>query len=185
MERSLIVSPFIKKLMFYFSFSAIESMVCMAGSFFKFNPILHVTGIASWAVTGCLALLLDAFLCYGLWRTYQMDNAVTFRIPVIRYHRPEKRRRKRDHSGWVYLLKSPRNHYKIGHTNNPENRLRTFNVKLPFDVEYEHLIECKDRFIAERDLHALFAAKRINGEWFALDPDDIAFIKSKRKDSDL
>lgn len=81
-------------------------------------------------------------------------------------------------AGYVYLIVSDTGYYKIGRTNNPKNRIATFTVKLPFHVEYEHLIACPDMRSLERNLHQRFKHKRVGGEWFALDADDIAFIKS-------
>lgn len=81
--------------------------------------------------------------------------------------------------GFVYLLKSPSTgHWKIGRTRNPADRRKTFNVKLPFDVEYEHLIPSNDMNKAEAMLHAKYADKRLDGEWFDLDDNDIDWIKS-------
>lgn len=80
--------------------------------------------------------------------------------------------------GYIYLLKSTSGYWKIGRTRNPDDRIQTFTVKLPFEVEYEHLIPCSDCIIAERQLHAQFADKRVNGEWFALTPEDVEEIKS-------
>lgn len=80
--------------------------------------------------------------------------------------------------GYVYLLKSVTGFWKIGRTVNPKDRLKTFGVKLPFEVEYEHLIPCRDHIELERSLHKQFADKRVNGEWFDLSPEDIAVIKS-------
>lgn len=79
--------------------------------------------------------------------------------------------------GYVYLLQSPTGAYKIGRTINPANRLKTFTVKLPFEVEYICTIKTPDMVALEQELHARFASKRINGEWFALNDEDIAYIK--------
>ncbi len=54
----------------------------------------------------------------------------------------------------------------------------TFSVKLPFEVEYEHLIGCRDANQAEKWLHKIFESKRINGEWFTLTDEDVSWIKS-------
>ena len=79
--------------------------------------------------------------------------------------------------GFVYLLQSPTSAYKIGRTKNPDDRLKTFGVKLPFEVEYVCLIKTADMGALEAELHGYFADKRINGEWFNLTPDDVAQIK--------
>jgi hypothetical protein len=80
--------------------------------------------------------------------------------------------------GYVYLLKSVSGHWKIGRSGNPNNRLKTFGIQLPFEVEFEHLIQTCDMSKSEATLHAQFASKRVNGEWFNLSPDDVAYIKS-------
>lgn len=85
----------------------------------------------------------------------------------------------RDCSGFVYVLKEINGtHYKIGRTVDPDNRLRTFSVKLPFPVKFEHLIKCEDMYALERELHKRFLHKHINGEWFALDNEDLEYIRS-------
>jgi hypothetical protein len=79
--------------------------------------------------------------------------------------------------GYVYLIQSPSSLFKIGRAKTPENRLHTFSVKLPFEVVYIALVKTNDMIKLERDLHVKFASKRINGEWFALTPDDVNYIK--------
>lgn len=79
--------------------------------------------------------------------------------------------------GWVYLLKSPLGAFKIGRTKNPNDRLKTFKTSLPFEVEYLHLIETPDMVGLEQVLHLRYHNKRVNGEWFNLSPDDVAYIK--------
>lgn len=88
-----------------------------------------------------------------------------------------KRQEKRE--AWVYLLRSVSGHYKIGRAIDPNNRLKTFHVMLPFEVEFDCLIKSDDSeyVTLERSLHKRFADKRINGEWFALDSDDVAYIR--------
>jgi hypothetical protein len=85
----------------------------------------------------------------------------------------------RNRAGYVYILKQINGeHYKIGRTSNPDNRLATFNVKLPFPVEYEHLIQTDDMYALESELHQRYASKRVNGsEFFKLTPQDIQELK--------
>lgn len=85
----------------------------------------------------------------------------------------------RNTNGYVYLLEEVNGtHFKIGRTRNPDNRIRTFSVKLPYRVEYAHLIETDDMYTLEAELHARFAHCRVDGEWFALTPSDVNYIKS-------
>lgn len=81
-------------------------------------------------------------------------------------------------AGYVYLLKSPTGHYKIGCTSNPHNRAKTFGIQLPFEVEFLALIYFEDMYTLEAEMHEEFAHKRVNGEWFALDDADVEYIKS-------
>lgn len=80
--------------------------------------------------------------------------------------------------GFVYLIQSPTTAYKIGRTKNPRNRMKTFGIQLPFEVEYVCLIETNDMIGLEKELHERYANKRVNGEWFELSPHDVAEIKS-------
>ncbi|MEO0594759.1 MAG: GIY-YIG nuclease family protein, partial [Chloroflexota bacterium] len=86
----------------------------------------------------------------------------------------------KDRSGYVYLLKVKNRDdvYKIGRTKNPDNRLRTFSVKLPFPVDYEHLIQCDDMYALESELHARYADQRLDGEFFRLTPTNVQAIKT-------
>ncbi len=88
-------------------------------------------------------------------------------------------RSERDTEGYVYLLchETQPGVYKIGRTKYPDNRLKTFNVKLPFDVHFEWLIKCADMYALEDHLHARFAKNRIAGEWFNLSERDVLYIK--------
>lgn len=81
-------------------------------------------------------------------------------------------------SGYVYLIQSPTGSYKIGRTKDPSNRMKTFTVKLPFEVDYVCVIETADMYRLEGDLHLRFNSKRVNGEWFRLEPQDVEHIKS-------
>lgn len=101
-------------------------------------------------------------------------------IPNIldsRQHRLPRTRIQSPRAGYVYLLQSPTGAYKIGRSRNPQDRLRTFQIKLPFEVEYVCVIRCADMVALEAELHRAFEHKRLNGEWFALTGNDIEFIK--------
>lgn len=94
-----------------------------------------------------------------------------------RNRKPQSPKPPKDESGYVYLLKSENGHYKIGKAKNPDNRLKTFTVKLPFKVEYICTIQTVDMGELEAALHEQYETKRIDGEWFNLEPEDIEYIK--------
>lgn len=79
--------------------------------------------------------------------------------------------------GFVYLLRTSLDYYKIGCTTKPRNRLLTFGIQLPFEVELVCLIYTRDIYHMERELHSRFREQRERGEWFKLSADDVDYIK--------
>lgn len=92
--------------------------------------------------------------------------------------------RKREHeqrqkvSGYVYVLKSDAGEYKIGRTNNIESRIKAHQSQYPFRVSILSIIKTDDMNKLESELHNLYENKQIKGEWFNLDENDVAYIKS-------
>lgn len=80
---------------------------------------------------------------------------------------------------YVYLMMDTSNgFYKIGMSNNPEYRERTLQSEKP-TIEKVCAKEFPNRAIAsaiESALHKTYESKRIRGEWFALDADDVSAI---------
>jgi hypothetical protein len=120
------------------------------------------------------------------WGLQLADEALSGIADIERQNREDEERQRAKEAkangpnrGYVYLVKSPTGTYKIGRAKNPWNRVKTFGVKLPFEVELIHLIECEQYHDVEANLHARFASKRVNGsEFFALTDEDVAYIKS-------
>lgn len=84
--------------------------------------------------------------------------------------------------GYVYLLQhGSKREYKIGRTNNALRREGEINIELPHGVEPLHVISTDDAAGVENYWHRRFAAKRLNGEWFALTGDDVRAFKRWRK----
>jgi hypothetical protein len=111
----------------------------------------------------------------------KVDNMVTRLVNArIRAEQPKPAANKiqKNGSGFVYLLQSPSSAYKIGRAKDPANRAKTFGVQLPFEVEFIALIKTDDMYTLELELHAQYASKHINGEWFALDAADVEAIKA-------
>jgi hypothetical protein len=84
--------------------------------------------------------------------------------------------------GYVYLLKhGSRREYKIGRTNNPLRREGEVGIQLPERLQPMHYIKTDDPAGVEHYWHTRFAAKRKEGEWFALTADDVRAFKRWRR----
>jgi predicted transcriptional regulator len=105
--------------------------------------------------------------------------------PYKYYSKHNFQKPKRD--GYVYFIKEfHTNTYKIGKAKNIENRLRMFNVKLPFEWEMVHHIETSDYSLAEKLIHKMYDNKRIERtEWFELTKQNIKDIKDNKFDKEI
>ncbi|QHJ72266.1 GIY-YIG nuclease family protein [Planococcus halotolerans] len=81
--------------------------------------------------------------------------------------------------GYVYFVQEYMNgSFKIGKTKNLEKRMNIFGVKLPFENKLIFLIKTGNHHQTEATFHKHFADKRLEGEWFALNKDDLSWIKA-------
>jgi hypothetical protein len=84
----------------------------------------------------------------------------------------------RKSSGYVYLMHGDGTEwYKIGHSVNPVTRAAAIGVKAPFEVNLLVSYWAEDRFTDEAIWHRRFETKRVNGEWFALSPEDVSLFQ--------
>lgn len=99
------------------------------------------------------------------------------RVDAGRHIKPKRKRPAKTAPGYIYLIEGLPGHYKIGLTVDPKERIGTLGVQLPYPIRVIHLIPAENMEAAENHLHDLFRGKRVRGEWFELDEQEVAFIK--------
>lgn len=82
-------------------------------------------------------------------------------------------------SGHVYLLKHDKT-YKIGRSTDATRRYKEIKVQMPMKTIEIHVIETDDTVGIEAYWHKRFSSKRLEGEWFALNTNDIKAFKKRR-----
>lgn len=79
--------------------------------------------------------------------------------------------------GYVYFVEGD-GKTKIGKASHLNNRLKFFDLKLPFKITLIHTIKSNHYTECEKYFHEYFSSKRVNGEWFDLNDKDLEWIKS-------
>lgn len=73
----------------------------------------------------------------------------------------------------VYILKTGKNLYKIGKTQNLQKRIGAYHTHLPILFRLIRQYPAQNMAELEESLHIIFQHKRIKGEWFELNSDHI------------
>lgn len=89
---------------------------------------------------------------------------------------PRPKPERRPVPGYVYVLEG-NDTFKIGRAKDPTKRSETLATQLPYPVELLCSVWSEDCKALEAELHERYASKRLNGEWFDLSPDDVAYIQ--------
>ncbi|HEU4554996.1 MAG TPA: GIY-YIG nuclease family protein [Chitinophaga sp.] len=81
--------------------------------------------------------------------------------------------------GYIYFIRETLfGHVKIGRSRNLEKRLRIFAADLPFETQLLRYIKTYNYEKIELELHKIFSQKRVKGEWFRLEDEDIDRINN-------
>ena len=76
-------------------------------------------------------------------------------------------------SSCVYILKTGRNLYKIGKTRDLHRRLASYHTHLPVLFRVVRQYPAANMDDLEASLHIVFQHRRVKGEWFRLNNDDL------------
>ena len=82
---------------------------------------------------------------------------------------------------YVYFLTADNGLTKIGRTSSLSSRMHHFTTKLPYKLTESLILETEDSPKLEAELHSHFANKRVRGEWFTLNDEDILLASSLGK----
>jgi len=77
---------------------------------------------------------------------------------------------------YIYLIKSKYSYtevYKIGIANNPQVRLAQLQTGNPYELEIVSCYGFNDAGIVEKSLHQAYKEKRLIGEWFELNYEQV------------
>jgi len=73
---------------------------------------------------------------------------------------------------YVYAIAHPHDFVKIGHSKDPQQRLKDHQTSSPYELWIVVQIPVPDGPNAEQALHEHFSDQRVRGEWFELDYED-------------
>lgn len=79
--------------------------------------------------------------------------------------------------GYVYIIRSSNGLHKIGVAKDVNRRLKEHQRAHPSEqLDLIRTIETDNMMSTERFLHGLLDKRRVQGEWFALEPGDFAMV---------
>ncbi len=111
---------------------------------------------------------------------FGFEDILALCAPLLSAQKTEKVEPPNAEVGEVYLFKSGR-YYKIGKTNDTVRRGAEIRIQLPEKMNLIHSIKTDDPSGVEAYWHRRFEPKRLNGEWFDLNVQDIKSFKRWRR----
>jgi hypothetical protein len=111
----------------------------------------------------------NTWLTHKVYDSYYQRNELGGRLPTLDVQ-----------EGFVYIMQWE-GEYKIGKAVDIERRRKRLSGELNRDITVLHRIFSRDYSQAESDLHRKYASKRLHGEWFALEAEDIVWLMSLKQ----
>jgi len=127
------------------------------------------SGNPFWNTVMLCAVLIWITMGWAFLRYPEQELKKTLTVEAIPYSR---------YNGYVYIVWSDRQLYKIGRTNDVRRRMRELAKRGETGLRIVHTLQAQDMIQMEAYLHQRFASKRVTGEWYALAGEDVEYIKS-------
>jgi len=126
-----------------------------------------------WLTWGQMNGVAAAILCHAsdtvLWDEARPDE--------IREYPERRQRPERSREGYAYLVREHGGAYKIGRAANLAHRVWSqISPKLPYPLSLVAAHQSDDAIELEAAFHEHFSGKRLAGEWFSLDEEDVQFF---------
>lgn len=80
-------------------------------------------------------------------------------------------------AGYIYCLDDQQGHFKLGRTKQLNTRIKQLGTQPPFEIVLRFAFKVPHMRAYESHLHKEFQHKRLRGEWFKLDEEDLKHIQ--------
>lgn len=94
---------------------------------------------------------------------------------INKFSKVNKNNKKNKNNKYIYLLKS-NNKYKIGISDDVEKRCSILSTGNPYKIVIIYKKMINNARTQEKKLHTIFRKKRVQGEWFKLNDNDVSHI---------
>lgn len=135
------------------------------------------------AMAFAVAIMWTKMVAKATVTTEILDEPTPSKFPIYEPSEIGKQYHALPSNFYVYILQDidVTGYCKIGRTTTLYKRIHDIGVKVPFRTRVIHIIHCEDMNWTEKMLHARYAKKRVNGEWFNLDIIDVEYLKTIEK----
>ncbi len=128
-------------------------------------------------------LLEDEVLDVDIVNAAALELGLAVIPSEVRYtprHRLPNQARRDDGKGYVYVVSAGNGLYKIGSARRVDRRIQALQTasSTPLTLVHSIVTEQYTHTVVESSLHRKLADKRVKGEWFKLDRDDIAALRA-------
>lgn len=147
------------------------------------NNLIKATNVCWWLSQESIEIIIES--CNHTLKYYKNNKYTDYDITSLNHQIWDEEfsknncRKTAKIKTYVYIMIDHNTkYYKIGRSDTPLRREKTLQSEKP-TIELIYKFECE--YGIEKELHNKFYNKKIRGEWFNLDDNDIDYIKKNYK----